>query len=137
MKSHSTNYYNTFIQIADDCPALSGETPVSKKESPTVASMQFEMIQKHPYQYTSDEIIFTVFADRKDLSDSERPQAKIEFFSKGQPCLRASALGKRYGWGIHHDSEGKVAIYSSDSEMYHKLSSDPSLKIVKAMKSSR
>ncbi len=27
------------------------------------------------------------------------------FFSKGQPCLRASDLGKKYGWGIHSDSE--------------------------------
>jgi len=27
MKTHSTNYFNTFIQVAEDCPAQRGEAP--------------------------------------------------------------------------------------------------------------
>ena len=30
IKTHSTNYYNTFIEIAEDCPAEAGETPPQK-----------------------------------------------------------------------------------------------------------
>ncbi|WP_298711512.1 DUF6157 family protein [Micrococcus sp. 2A] len=32
------------------------------------------------------------------------------FFAKSQACLRASPLGKRHGWGLHHDAEGRVAL---------------------------
>ena len=29
-KLHTTNYYDTFIAVAEDCPAVSGETPAMK-----------------------------------------------------------------------------------------------------------
>jgi Family of unknown function (DUF6157) len=137
MKIHSTNYTNTLIQIADDCPTEIGEIPPVKGASKTVANMQFDMINKHPYKYTSDEVLFTIFAQRNDISKSEMKQAKEIFFSKGQACLRASPLTKRYGWGIHHNSEGKIALLGSDTKEYKKLSEDKNTKIVKAMKSSK
>ncbi|HWV72688.1 MAG TPA: DUF6157 family protein [Pseudosphingobacterium sp.] len=27
MKTHTTNYFDTFIQVAEDCPVASGEVP--------------------------------------------------------------------------------------------------------------
>jgi hypothetical protein len=137
MKVHSTNYIDTFIQIADDCPTTVGETPPVKADAKTVANMQFDMINKHPYKYTSDEVLFTIFTERNDISKSEIKNAQALFFSKGQACLRASPLTKRYGWGIHHNGEGKVALYGSETKEYKKLSLDKNIKIVKAMKSSK
>jgi Family of unknown function (DUF6157) len=137
MKIHSTNYTNTLIQIADDCPTEIGEIPPVKDATKTVANMQFEMVNKHPYKYTSDDVLFTIFAQRNDISKSEMKQAKEIFFSKGQACLRASPLTKRYGWGIHHNSEGKIALYSCESNDYKKISADKNINIVKAMKSSK
>jgi hypothetical protein len=137
MKVHTTNYNNTFIQIADDCPATKGETPPLKAGKETVASKQFKMISKHPYHFTSDEILFQLYADKNDLIKSEYTEAREQFFSKGQACLRASPLCKRYGWGIHHDKNGKVAIYGCETERYLQLSNDPSVKKVKAMRSSK
>jgi Family of unknown function (DUF6157) len=46
MKTHSTNYLNTFIEVADDCPASIGEIPPTKGDNKTVANIQFEMINK-------------------------------------------------------------------------------------------
>jgi Family of unknown function (DUF6157) len=137
MKVHSTNYIDTFIQIADDCPTTVGETPPVKADAKTVANMQFDMINKHPYKYTSDEVLFTIFTERNDINKSEIKNAQALFFSKGQACLRASPLTKRYGWGIHHNGEGKVALYGSETKEYKKLSLDKNIKIVKAMKSSK
>jgi hypothetical protein len=137
MKIHSTNYTNTFIQIADDSPTEVGEKPPIKEDSKTVANMQFEMIHKHPYKYTSDEVLFSIFAERNDIAKSELANAKALFFSKGQACLRASPLTKRYGWGLHHDSEGKIALFGSETKEYKKLSTDKNIKVVKAMKSSK
>lgn len=95
------------------------------------------MISKNPYKYTSDEVLFQVFADKNELTESEYEAAKAQFFSKGQACLRASPLGKRYGWGIHFNHEGKMALYGSESEEYKRYLEDKTLNIVKAMRSSR
>lgn len=137
MKTHTANYYDTFIEIADDCPVANGEVPPVKGDNKTVANMQFEMIIKNPYKYTSDDVLFLVFADKNDLTEAEYEEARKQFFSKGQACLRASPLTKRYGWGLHSNHEGKVALYASDSPEYEKFVNDKSLTVVKAMKSSR
>ncbi|TAE47728.1 MAG: hypothetical protein EAZ89_17055, partial [Bacteroidetes bacterium] len=95
------------------------------------------MLADKPYVYTSDEVIFGVFALRSGFSQAEMEQERERFFSKGQPCLRSSPLTKRYGWGVHSDAEGKVAIYPAGSEEYARLAHDPGLKQVKAMRSKR
>lgn len=137
MKTHTTNYKDTFIEIADDCPATNGEIPPAKGDTKTVANIQYEMVSKHPYQFTSDDILFQVFADKNDLTTSEYKEARDQFFSKGQPCFRASPLTKRYGWGVHYDKDGKMAIYGADSAEYEKFVKDKTLKVIKAMKSSK
>lgn len=137
MKIHTTNYTNTFIEIAEDCPEIDGVMPPTKGDSKTVANIQFEIVSKNPYKYTSDDVLFQVFADRNDLTNNEYKDARIQFFSKGQPCFRASPLTKRYGWGVHYNEEGKMAIFGADTKEYKKFSKDKSLKVLKAMKSSK
>ena len=134
---HSTNYFDTFIEVADDCPAVTGQIPPVNANAPSVATIQFELISQHPYAFTSDEIIFRVYAIKNDLAVSDYAIAKKEFFSKGQACLRSSALGKRYGWGIHADHRGKVALIGLETDDYKKYCSDISLKKVKAMRSKK
>lgn len=134
---HTTNYSNTFIAVADDCPVTAAEVPAAKADKPTVASMQFDMIGQNPYKYSSDDVIFQVYADKSGIGKKDQPAARDLFFSKGQPCLRASPLAKRYGWGVHSNEEGKVAIYAVDSEEYKKLSKDKKLTQIKAMRSKR
>jgi hypothetical protein len=136
MKEHTTNYFDTFIAIADDCPSGS-KVPPLKGAAKTIANRQFELISKNPYKYTSDEVLFQVFADRNDLTESEYEEARKQFFSKGQACLRASPLTKSYGWGLHFNQEGKMALYGSESEEYKRFIEDKSLKIVKAMRSGK
>ncbi len=136
MKIHSTNYFDTFIEVAEDTQVNKGIKPPAK-DNKTLAEMQYEMIAKHPYQYTSDDVFFQVFADRKDLTKAEYEQAREQFFSKGQPCFRASPLTKTYGFGIHSDSNGKVAIVGMETDKYQKFLADSKIKKVKAMKSKK
>lgn len=137
MKVHTTNYENTFVEVADDCPASSGEVPPMKGDGKTIAGIQYDMISKNPYKFTSDDVLFQVFAERKDLTASELEEARKQFFSKGQACMRASPLTKRYGWGVHNNEEGKIAIYGCDTPEYKQFVKDEEMKTVKAMKSSR
>lgn len=133
---HTTNYYNTFIEIADDCPLAQGEVPPVKGDKKSVANQHFDMIVQHPYQFTSDDVIFGTYAERNGIIGNTEHEKEL-FFSKGQACLRASPLGKRYGWGIHHNEEGKVAIYAAGTPEYEQMLHNPALKRVKAMRSKK
>jgi Family of unknown function (DUF6157) len=137
MKIHTTNYQNTFIEAAEDSPATKAEIPPIKGDKKTVANIEFEMISKNPYKYSSDDVLFQVFAEKNDLTKSEYKEAREQFFSKGQACFRASPLTKRYGWGIHNDENGKIALYGMQTPEYQKFLNDKNLKVVKAMRSSR
>nr|WP_315027855.1 DUF6157 family protein [uncultured Chryseobacterium sp.] len=136
MKQHTTNYTNTLIEVAEDCPVSHAQTPPEKKEK-TLASLQYEKITGNPYQYSSDDIIFDCYAIRHDISENEKQKEREKFFSKGQACLRSSPLAKRYGFGIHHNSEGKVALFPIESEEYQKLLNDNTIVKTKAMRSKR
>lgn len=138
---HSTNYVNTFIQVAEDCPAASATVP-PQRATPSVAELTFRMIAEAPYRHTSDDVIFTVWADRRGVPEASRAAARQEFFAKGQPCLRASDLGRRYGWGIHNDADGRVALIPVGSTEYARLAAGHApdgtpVTVTRAMRSSR
>ena len=137
MKVHSTNYFDTFIEVAEDTKATYGTQPLSKGDKKSVAEMQYEMLSENPYQLTSDDILFQLFANKNNLSEAEYKQAREQFFSKGQPCFRTSPLTKTYGFGIHYDSTGKMAVYGMETAEYQNFISDEKIKKVKAMKSSK
>ena len=134
---HTTNYFNSFIEIAADCPVQFGEKPPQRGTKKSVANLQYELLFENPYRFTSDDLLFAVFAQRKEIDKSEMEEARNEFFSKGQPCFRASPLTKRYGWGIHSDKDGKVAMVGAESAEYKDFQSDDTLKKYKAMRSKR
>ncbi len=136
MKTHSTNYFNAFIEVAEDTKADKGIAPPAKTNK-TVAERQFEMIVAHPYNFTSDDVFFQVYADRNELTKAEYADARATFFSKGQPCFRASPLTKTYGFGVHSNAEGKIALMGVETPEYQKCLVDDEIKKVKAMKSSR
>ncbi|MCY7412582.1 MAG: DUF6157 family protein [Salinibacterium sp.] len=114
---HTTNYFDTFIAVAPDSDAVEGTIP-PQRAAPSVAERTFRMIAENPYALTSDDVIFAVWADRRDLPEESRAIARAEFFSQGQPCLRSSDLGKRYGWGVHSDADGRVAVVGIDTAEY-------------------
>lgn len=134
---HTTNYINAFIAVAEDCPAIQGEVPVKKKDEETVATLHFQLVKDNPYTYTSDDVIFLSHAKKKGIKKVDMKAARETFFSKGQPCLRCSPLGKRYGWGIHSDSKGRIALFSIESKEYKSFMRDKTLKQLKAMRNKK
>jgi hypothetical protein len=133
---HTTNYFDTFIAVAEDCPAGASEVPPTQ-QPPTIAGLHFELIAAQPYARTSDEVIFETYARRAGIAENERDAAREAFFSKGQPCLRSSPLGKRYGWGIHSDAGGRVALVPCGTPEYERLSQDSGVTQTRAMRSRR
>lgn len=82
-------------------------------------------------------MLFAVHAQRSGLLDAERETTRATFFAEARACLRASPLGKRHGWGIHYDENGRIALVPLGSPQYATLAADPAVKQLKAMRSKR
>lgn len=74
MKQHTTNYIDTFIEVAEDCSAIVGEPPPDK-EPKTAARIEYDMVIGNPYRYTSDDVLYASGGNRRGIS-------REEFFSK-------------------------------------------------------
>ncbi|HWV24258.1 MAG TPA: DUF6157 family protein [Thermomicrobiales bacterium] len=132
------NYTNTLIAVAEDCPVTSAVIPHRNDEKPTIAAEQYRLISERPYQLTSEDVIFEIVANKQGIADDERPAARAEYFSTGRACLRTSPLAKKYGWGLHNDAEGRLALVGMDTEEYRRLAAgENGTKVVRAMRSSR
>lgn len=126
---HTTNYTDTFIAVAPDCPATAAEAP-PEREPATVARLQYEMLRDAPYRHTSDDVVHASQGERRGID-------RETFFSTGQACLRSSPLVKRYGWGLHHDAEGRVALVPVESGEYREHLADTGLTQLAGMRSRR
>ena len=127
------SYVDTFITVADDCPATVGEVPASKAK-PSVAVIHYELLAGQPYRYTQDDVLFETFVSHKGGARSD--EARAAFLAQPLPCLRTSPLAKRYGWGFHFDADGKVAIYGVETTEYHRFASSDLVQL-KALRSKR
>ena len=134
---HSTNYFDTFIEVAEDTKAQEGTAPKDTGTKKTVANYEYELVNNNPYKYTSDDVFFLVYAERNQIPKSKQKKEREIFFSKGRPCFRASPLTKTYGWGVHSNSDGKVAIFGVESKEYSKMLNDSEIEKRKAMRSKK
>jgi hypothetical protein len=137
------NYYDTFIKVAGDCPAESGLVPPEKKNGRTKPGIEYDLVADQPYVYTQEELLYETHIRHKNIPqeelDARGTQLRDEFFQKPKACMRASMLPKKYGWGIHFNSEGRMALVPIESPDYKRFAEgdNGSLKVVAAMRSSR
>ena len=115
---HTTNYYDTLILPSPDSTATNILAPAKPG---TIADMQYVRLMDAPYSLTSDDLLFGIHADRKGIDEEDRGPARMEFFSKGQACLRSSPLVKTLGWALHHDAKGRVALIDPAGESFEIL----------------
>lgn len=137
MAAHSTNTADTLITVAPDSRATQSRVPDVDAAKPSVAAGQFALIDADPYTHTADDVIFTVWADRRGIAEEDREAARAEYFSKGQACLRTSPLAKTHGFGIHSDAGGRVALVPMESARYAELLADDAVTKRPAMRASR
>ena len=88
--------------------------------------------------YTRDHRVFTHAVHCAMAEVSRTPALDFEaFHARGQPCMRASPLTKRYGWAAHYDAEGMLALVDPASAEFASLADDPDLPTKLAMRSKR
>jgi len=131
------DYVSTFIQVAEDCPVDRGTVPPRHPDKPSVAAEQYRLITAAPYALTSEDVLFAVHADRAGIPAGEREAARHAYFAAPRACLRAAPLGKKYGWGVHCDEQGRLALYGVETPEYAALATDPGVTALRAMRSAR
>ncbi|RUT29909.1 hypothetical protein EJP77_13945 [Paenibacillus zeisoli] len=116
------SYTNTFIIVSADCPVITSTVPVSSRAKKTAYEIEFDLLSRNPYRYNEKELIYEIHIRHKDLDasyvTSHADEIWEELFRKPHPCLRASQLPKKFGWGIHYNEEGRIALYGIDSDEY-------------------
>jgi hypothetical protein len=134
---------DTFVLVAPDCPVMMAAAPAARGATPAVPVIQYELLTTRPYALTLEDLIFETHVRRKGLSRAEAKARsatiRAELFAKPQACMQASALPKRYGWGVHYDSRGRLALYAMESEEYRQFAAGEvaGVKVVQAMRSKR
>ena len=117
---YTTNYYNTFIQVP---PSFVLETSIFPKHH-TIAQLQFDLLYPNPYELTSDDLLFLVYAKQNDMFEEDLEHERSKFFSSHIDCLLHSPLVHQFGWGIHHNEQGLVSIVGKETLEYKRFSSD-------------
>ncbi|MFJ7362518.1 DUF6157 family protein [Peribacillus frigoritolerans] len=131
------SYKNTLITISEDSKVTSAKIPVIKNEKPTIAYIEHDLINNNPYKFTQEDVQFKTYLFKNQMEAENAAELREQFFSKSKACFRASPLVKNYGWGIHYNNQGKIAIYDVNSEMYNQLLKQDDITKLKGMRSKR
>lgn len=131
------SYKNTLITISEDSKAAAAVVPSLRNGKPTIASIEYDLIKNNPYKYTQEDVQFKTYLIKNQIEQENADELREQFFSKPKACFRASPLVKNYGWGIHYDEFGKIAIFEVNSEKYNQLLNENHITKLKGMRSKR
>ncbi|MCC2684443.1 MAG: hypothetical protein K0R75_1342 [Paenibacillaceae bacterium] len=135
---------NSFVTVAPDCPVEHSVVPsVKEGTKPSIHSLQYELLTERPYELTLEDLIYEVHVRHKEIPPEELRESAAQIrdglFQKSHPCMRASMLPKKFGWGVHYDDQGKIALYGMETEEYSRFAEqgDGQIKVEPAMRNKR
>ena len=113
---------DAFVLVAPDCLVGAAVPPPSRGDIPTVPAIQYELLTAHPYTLTLLDLIYETHVRRAGLlgplTAAARAAIEVELFGKPVACMRTSALPKKYGWGVHYDGQGRLALHGVGTAEY-------------------
>ncbi|MGL1933133.1 MAG: DUF6157 family protein [Desulfotalea sp.] len=100
---------------------ISADSPTDKAIIPEndgkLAFLKYSVLIGNPYKYTPLDYFREVHHIKR-----EKPHLKIESYS-----IKRTELVKKFGWGIHVNDAGQIALVACDSKQYEKIFNDPSV----------
>jgi len=115
---------NVLVKVAEDRPVQKGTVP---GRSDVISHIGYDELSKNPYVYTQLEFYHQVHHIRRN-----KPDLKIESYN-----IKRNSLCKKYGWGIHINELGKLAIFGCETEDYKKLLNNILVRKVNSFKKHR
>lgn len=95
------------ILVAEDCPVELSIVPDDGFPK-TIARIEFEILNEYPYQFSESDLFIEVHINKR-----KRPDLKIDSYN-----IKRSPLLQKYGWGIHRNQAGKLALVPVNSVEY-------------------
>ncbi len=123
------------ITPAPDCPAPAA-TPPPVKPRRARANIEYDLLTAAPYRLDHKGFSHAVHVAMAGAA-GKPALGFAAFHAKGQPCMRASPLTKRYGSAAHYDAAGRLALVDPASAHFAALAADPDLPQKPAMRSKR
>lgn len=99
--------------VAEDCKVPNAVEPSSKlrNDKKTNNRITWEVLHEAPYAYDAKKL-----KEKIHLEIRGRTDLKLEAYN-----IRKSKMAQCFGWGIHQNSEGKLALVAMESEKYQQL----------------
>lgn len=99
------------ILVAEDTQAIKAQEPPNSRIPKTIVRIAYEVLSEEDYKYSEAEYHYEVHVKRREKED-----LKIHNYN-----IKRSPLLQKYGWGIHRNTEGKLALVAMESERYSEL----------------
>ena len=112
------------IQISEDSPVSKSTRPCKKG---TIEYLKYELLTAQPYVYSKRE-----FFEEIHFKIRGKRNLKIETYS-----LKRIGLAKRFGWGIHINSDVKIGLVACESPKYEELLNDPNVRKSRACRNKK
>src|SRR6266705_4997937 len=88
------NYFDTLIEVADDCPTKKAQVPLARGGKKTKAVVEYEILVKHPYSHTEEDIAFETYAVLHDFTKGHLAQRTQEILKQGPSAPAGVAADK-------------------------------------------
>lgn len=112
------------IEVAEDYLEKYAQEPPNGNTK-TIPRIEYELLIASPYNFTERELFYEVHVVHRN-----RPHLKIDTYN-----IKRSLLVQSFGWGLHRNSEGKLALVALESDRYKELQG--SIKRSKSYRKSR
>src|SRR5205823_13559132 len=98
------NYFDTLIEVANDCPTKKAQVPLARDGKKTKAVVEYEILVKHPYSHTEEDIAFETYAVLHDIPKDIWPPGTQEILEQGPSAPAGVAADKalRLGHSQQH-----------------------------------
>ena len=113
----------TLITVAEKCPANHGMEPSTNRAEKTVTMHYHDLFIENPYCFTYEQAKREVHENRRGKTD-----LKLNSYD-----MRRSELCKVWGWGVHQDKNGKLALVGCETDEYRRSPRNPIVQKVKAL----
>ena len=117
------NDSEVLFTIAEKCPAKNGIVPITNRKEKTVTMHYHDLLMESPYCFTYQQA-------RKEVHENRRGKTDLKLNSYD---MRRSELCKIWGWGVHADRNGKLALVGCETDEYQRLLKDSSVRKIKAL----
>ena len=98
------------IEVAEDYEGRFAQEPPDGTPK-TITRIEYELLMARPYKFTERELFHEVHVVQRN-----KTHLKIDSYN-----IKRCLLVQSFGWGLHRNREGKLALVAPDSDQYKEL----------------